>query len=328
MGAVASKQDATRATATPSLSVRVRVGAQRFESEDTRSYELAPLGGSSLAPYAPGAHIDLLLPNGLSRQYSLLPRPNGDVYRIGVKREQTSRGGSSYIHDEMRVGDIVSISEPRNHFALHLGAAYSILLAGGIGVTPILSIAEALKQHGARFEFLYACRDEASAAFLGDVRAHPQARVHFDAVEGGPPRMLDVVANAPRDAHIYCCGPTPMIDACEAACLTRPDITLHVERFAAAHEAAVEGGFVVELARSRRSIAVEKGQSILAALTAAGVDVPRSCEEGVCGSCETRVLAGVPDHRDSILTEKERAQNAVMMVCCSGSRSPVLRLDL
>jgi vanillate O-demethylase ferredoxin subunit len=205
-----------------------------------------------------------------------------------------------------------------------------VLIAGGIGVTPIVAMAERLAALGRDWSMTYAVRRPDEAAFTERLTRHgARVRLHVDAAHGGRP--LDVaalVAAAPADAQLYCCGPAPMLDAFESAAAARPRERVHVERFTAAAAPATAGGFLVELARSGRRVSVSPGQTIVEALRTLGVDVAVSCAQGICGTCETRVLAGVPDHRDSLLSDAERAANDVMMICCSGSRTATLTLDL
>lgn len=309
--------------------IRARLTAIRYAAEGIHLYEFAAADGAALPPFTAGAHIDLHLPNGLVRQYSLCnPQHETARYVVGIKRDAASRGGSSYVHDQLKVGTLVALGAPRNHFALHEQARHTVLVAGGIGVTPIACMAQRLRALGASFELHYSVRRREEAAFL-DVLAGPELHLHVDAEQGGAPLPLRaIVARAPDEAHLYCCGPAPMLDAFEAACAARPAGHVHLERFAAATPAAAEGGFTVQLARSGRSVFVPKGATILDTLRGLGIAVQASCEQGICGSCETRVLAGTPDHRDSLLSDEEKRANQVMMVCCSGSKDPVLVLDL
>ena len=315
--------------ARPGALLRTRLSAIRFAAEGIHLYEFQPVAGGALPAFAAGAHVDVHLPNGLVRQYSLCNDPRETHrYVVGVKRDARSRGGSSYLHDQLKVGTPVALGAPRNHFELHEEASHTVLVAGGIGITPIACMVRRLRALGASFELHYSVRRREEAAFL-DVLSGPELRLHVDAEQGGQPLPLaDIVARAPHDAHLYCCGPAPMLDAFEAAASGRPRFQVHLERFAAATPVAAEGGFTVQLARSGRSVFVAPGCTILDTLRAEGVEVQASCEQGICGSCETRVLAGTPDHRDSLLSEEERRENKVMMVCCSGSRDATLVLDL
>lgn len=326
MDASSSMDFATPPTA---ARLRARLVAIRYAAEGIHLYEFGAADGSPLPPFSAGAHVDLHLPNGLVRQYSLCNDPHETHrYVVGIKRDPASRGGSTYVHDQLKVGTVLEVSAPRNHFALREEARHSVLVAGGIGVTPIACMVQRLRALGASFEVHYGVRKREEAAFL-EVLAGPSLHLHVDAENGNRPLALaDVVARAPGDAHLYCCGPGPMLDAFEAACAGRPSAHVHLERFAAAAPAAAEGGFTVRLARTGRSVFVARGCTILDALRADGVPVQASCEQGICGSCETRVLGGTPDHRDSLLSDEEKGANKVMMVCCSGSKDPVLVLDL
>jgi tetrachlorobenzoquinone reductase len=309
--------------------LRLRLTAIRYAAQDTHLYELQAVDGSALPPFSAGAHIDLHLPNGLVRPYSLCNAPDETQrYVVGIKRDPASRGGSRYIHDELRVGALLQVSAPRNHFPLDEAAPHSVLIAGGIGVTPIACMAQRLRALHASFEVHYSVRRREDAALL-DLLDGPQLHLHVDAEHGGRPLDLAaVVAAAPPGAHLYCCGPAPMLDAYERAAAHLPRAQVHLERFAAAAPASTDGGFTVQLARSGRSVQVTAGCTILEALRQHGVSLQASCEQGICGSCETRVLAGRPDHRDALLSDTEKQANQVMMVCCSGSKDPVLVLDL
>ena len=309
--------------------LKARLTAIRYAAEGIHLYEFSPVDGKPLPSFAAGAHVDLHLPNGLVRQYSLC-NPQGETHRyvVGIKRDAASRGGSSYVHDQLRVGTVLEIGGPRNHFALDEAARHSVLVAGGIGVTPIACMAQRLQALGASFEIHYSVRRREEAAFLESING-PRLHLHVDAERGNAPLpVASIVAGAAPDAHLYCCGPGPMLDAFEAAAKGRPAGHVHLERFSAAAPAAAEGGFTVQLARAGRSVFIAKGCTILDTLRSEGVSVQASCEQGICGSCETRVLSGRPDHRDSLLSDEEKQSNQVMMVCCSGSKDPVLVLDL
>ena len=312
--------------------IDVRLTAIRYAARDTNLYELTPLDGQPLPAYQPGAHIDLHLPNGVVRQYSLTEaRSNPVSYTVGVKRDPASRGGSRYIHDELRVGRILKISAPRNNFALKEDASHTVLIAGGIGITPIRCMVQRLLERERSFALHYACRSRADAAFLNELRDVAGASFHFDDESEG--RFLDVagiVAAASKDAHLYCCGPTPMLNAFEAATKDWPRAQIHVEYFTPKTEPAKakKGGFTVELARSGQEFFIPEGRSILEVLLDEGVDVDYSCELGICGACEQRVISGTPEHRDSILSEEEQAENKRVMICCAGCKSERLVLDM
>jgi ferredoxin-NADP reductase len=301
-----------------------------YEARDVLVFDLRPAGGS-VAAFEPGAHIDVVLPNGAARQYSLVNEPRvRDRYVICVKHDAKSRGGSRFMHEQLRVGATIDVGAVRNNFHLASGPAPALLVAGGIGVTPIVAMAEQLAIEGRPADVVYAARSRHDLAFLGrlgDAASH--LTVHVDDEAG---RVLDVaaiVSAAPEDAHLYCCGPGPMLDAFLASTATRPSHRVHFERFAAAAAPALAGGaFTVELARSGRSLPVAENESILSALREAGITAASSCEEGICGTCEVRVIAGTPDHRDAILSAAERQANRSMMICCSRSIGERLVLDI
>ena len=311
----------------------VRVQAIRLEADRIRSFELRPLTGHDLPAFTAGAHIEVHLANGIVRSYSLANSPaEGNRYEIAVNKEVSGRGGSGFMHDQVHVGARLRISAPRNNFALREEAEHSVLIAGGIGITPLRSMIARLRALERPWSLLYAGRDRDSMAFLEEfarLRELGHAiRIHSDAEAGAPPDLQGVVAKAPPSAHFYCCGPRPMLAVFEAATSQLPAERVHVEYFAGSQAPALAGEFSVELARSGRVLQVPAGTSILDTLLDAGVNVPYSCMEGVCASCETRVLAGVPDHRDAILSRAERDANDRMMICCSGARTPRLVLDL
>jgi len=319
----------------PDSLMQVRVKRISFEADNINSYELvSPIGGD-LAPFTAGSHIDLHLPNGMIRSYSLVNGQNErNRYVIAVNKDAASRGGSGLIHETMRVGDVITVSHPRNNFALQEDASHSILIAGGIGITPLLSMIRRLETLGRSWELFYAARTRLTAAFLDDLKAlRPDVdlNLHVNFDQEPPARMLDlpaIVKAARPDAHLYCCGPVPMLEAFEAAAADRPAGHVHVEYFKAREKPAVEGGFEVKLARSKRTIAVQPGQTILDALLGSGIQASYACAEGVCGTCETRVVEGIPDHRDLFLSKEEQEANTTIMICCSGSKSPMLVLDI
>jgi tetrachlorobenzoquinone reductase len=327
--AIAAETTPARTPAPDGL-IDVRVTAIRYAARDTHLYQFSRLDGRPLPAYEPGAHIDLHLPNGLIRQYSLIEaEPDPSSYTVGIKRDPASRGGSRYVHDELRVGKTLEISAPRNNFPLVENANHVLLFAGGIGITPIWCMVQRLERLGRSWRLYYACRSRSDMAFLQALEAMAAAQFHFDDESAG--KFLDVksiVAEAPKDAHLYCCGPTPMLKAFEAATADWPREQIHVEYFTPKQEADKKGGFVVELARSGQEFVIPEGKSILQVLLDAGVDVDYSCELGICGACEQRVISGVPEHRDAILTEEEQASNSKVMICCAGCKSNRLVLDL
>jgi tetrachlorobenzoquinone reductase len=310
--------------------MKLRVRSVTWEAPNILSYELRALEGGELPPFTAGAHIDLTLPSGLVRSYSLVnAQAERHRYVIAVQKDRASRGGSKWVHEGLRAGDVVNVAGPRNNFALDESAQHSIFLAGGIGITPILGMIDRLQTLGRSWQLVYCARKRAGTAFVDALERMPQVRFNFDEEPGG--RMLDVAAlvkEAPSGAHLYCCGPLPMLEAFEQATNALPRERVHVEYFTAKEPPAREGGFKVVLARSARELTVPPGKTILDTLSEAGINVAHSCTEGVCGTCETRVLEGIPDHRDLILTEGERASNKTMMICCSGAKSERLVLDL
>lgn len=314
--------------------IEVRVAAKVSEADGICSYELVPVDGAPLPPFAPGAHIDVHLGDGLVRQYSLCNAPQETHrYLIGVLRETVSRGGSHAMHDLVEAGSVLTIGTPRNHFPL-VTAPHTLLLAGGIGITPILAMAEALAAQGASFAMHYCARSPKRAAFRERIAASGFARhAHFHYDSGDAAQRLDLAAvlAAPPGSHLYVCGPSGFIDHVLGAARAQgwPDACLHVEYFgAAAIDASGDQPFDVKLVSSGQVFTVPAGRTVLQVLAQQGVAVPYSCEEGVCGTCLTRVLEGVPEHRDLYLTDEERAANDQFTPCCSRSRSALLVLDL
>lgn len=312
-----------------STTLSVRLHSIERGAIDIRFFDLRMADGSDLPPFTAGAHVDVLVGNGTVRQYSISnPQHQRSRYVLGVKRERDGRGGSAWIHAHWQVGDVIRISPPRNNFPLREDATASLLLAGGIGITPLLAMAARLQATGKTWQLYYAVRSRSEAVPLSGLDPS-RAHVHADADHQGV--VLDIarlVSEACPGTHLYCCGPPPMLEAFERAARDRPREQIHIERFTADVSAAVEGGFFVELARAARRVFVPPGRTIVEALRDAGVDVETSCEQGICGACETRVLAGRPDHRDQLLSDDEKLSGHVMMICCSGSLDEVLVLDL
>lgn len=310
----------------------MRLTAILYGAEGTNLFEFRTLDASEVPPFTAGSHVDVNLPNGSIRQYSIAnPETDRGRYLLGVKLDAKGRGGSRCLHEDVKVGSVLKIGRPRNNFPLAEGAAASIFIAGGIGITPIHCMIEKLQALGQNWRLHYAARNRAEAVFLSRFEQAGD-RVHFHADSEHDDQVMDVAAivrAAAPDAHLYCCGPAPMLTTFEDACADRPKSLVHLERFSAPDAIAATGGaYTVELAKTRRSIAVQPGQTLIQALQAAGIKVKISCEQGICGTCETRVLAGTPDHRDSILSDDEKASNETMMICCGGSLSPTLVLDL
>ena len=284
--------------------------------------------GQPLPSWEPGAHVDLRLPGDVVRQYSLCGRP-GDpsAYQVAVLREPAGRGGSAYVHDEIVAGQRIEVDGPRNHFAL-VDAKRYLFVAGGIGITPILPMLDAVAGTGREWQLLYGGRTRSSMAFTAELARHGDRVTIRPQDEHGLLDLPALLAEPRPDTAVYCCGPEPLLAAVEEHCAGWPEGALRVERFAPAEDDGPRTAFEVELAGSGRVLAVPADRSILEVVEESGVPVLSSCQEGTCGTCETGVLGGTPDHRDSVLTAAERRENEVMMICVSRSCSPRLVLDL
>jgi ferredoxin-NADP reductase len=310
--------------------VSLEVLAKNAQADGVVSLRLARPDGRRLPDWTPGAHVDLVLPTGITRQYSLCgDRWDAHSYRVAVLREPDGRGGSAFVHDVLAPGDVVGVGGPRNNFPLVPSASY-LFVAGGIGITPLLPMIHQADLLEADWRLLYGGRTRRSMAFLGELSAHGD---RVQAVPQDEHGLLDLAGflGEPRPGvKVYCCGPTPLLAAIERACAAWPPHTLHLERFVAEERGAPArpGPFAVELARSGVVVDVRPGVSVLDAVRAVGVDVLSSCRQGTCGTCETTVLAGRPDHRDSILADHERAAGDCMFPCVSRSCDDRLVLDL
>jgi vanillate O-demethylase ferredoxin subunit len=307
----------------------------RLEAEDVVSVELVDVFGQPLPVFTAGSHIDVFLPNGASRSYSLVNDQNDrNSYLIAVFRGPAAGEGSTYIHEHLRLGQELWISLPRNNFPVAEAATRHVFIAGGIGVTPFCSMIARLNGLAHSWKVFYCVRTRAKAAFierLTELASQGKGEVvyTFDGEPGG--QMLDiggVISAEPSNTHFYCCGPNGMLTAYRAACSSLDAHRVHLEYFSSDVAAATAGGFVVVLARSGRRVPIPAGDTILDALVREGLQLSYSCKEGICGACETAVIAGLPDHRDMILSADDRAANGTMMICCSGSRTPELVLDL
>ncbi|MFJ8806783.1 PDR/VanB family oxidoreductase [Streptomyces sp. NPDC102490] len=284
--------------------------------------------GEPLPAWEPGAHVDVALGPGLERQYSLCGDPADRArWRIAVLREKDGRGGSAYVHGRLRAGDEVRVRGPRNTFRLERAPRYRFV-AGGIGITPILPMLAAAEEAGAEWTLLYGGRTRAGMAFTEELARYGGRVTIAPEDESGLLDLASVLDDVPPGTLVYCCGPGPLLDAVEERC---PAGSLRVERFRpkeAGARATAGAGFEVVLARSGRTVAVPPGVSVLDAVREAGVEVLYSCAEGTCGTCETEVVEGEPDHRDSVLTEEERAAGETMLICVSRCRGRRLVLDL
>lgn len=316
--------------------MEVLVAQKRLETSDIATFELVGVGGAALPAFTAGSHVDIQLPGGYIRQYSLCNDPSETHrYVVGVLKDPKSRGGSKSIHEQVSEGDTLTISEPRNLFPLVEDAKQSLLLAGGIGVTPILCMAERLSRLHASFKMHYCTRSVAKTAFrdrLSEPAFHAHVSHHYD--DGAPDQKLDIpslLAKQAPETHLYVCGPKGFMDAVLGAARSSgwPESQLHYEFFGA--EIVSEDGdsaFEVELALTDRVITVAKDQTVVEALEAEGIELQVSCEQGICGTCLTRVISGVPDHRDMYLTPEEQAANESFLPCCSRSKTARLVLDI
>lgn len=314
----------------------VRVARKTTEALDVCTFELVAHDGAVLPAFSAGSHVDVRLPNGITRQYSLCNDPTEQHrYLIGVLKDPATRGGSKAMHEDVKEGDIIEISTPKNHFPLAHDAKRSLLFAGGIGVTPILCMAERLATLDADFEMHYCSRSPERTAFRSRIAESALARkvrFHFD--DGAPDQKLDlaaVLASPAADTHLYVCGPKGFIDAVLGTARKAgwPEAQLHCEFFSAeVVKSDNDASFEIKLASSGRILLVPADKTVTNVLAEAGVEIPVSCEQGVCGTCLTRVLAGIPDHKDMYLTPEEQAKNDQFTPCCSRSKSGQLTLDL
>ncbi|MFD4840073.1 PDR/VanB family oxidoreductase [Achromobacter sp. NPDC058515] len=310
----------------------------RYEGRNIHSYELVDPDGAQLPPFSAGAHVDIHFGQGMVRQYSLCNSPSErHRYVIAILRDAKGRGGSQRLHDHLRVQDRVRVSWPRNHFQLDPAARKVLLLAGGIGITPLKAMAHALQGQGMEFDLHYCARDADAAAFSRDLGAlldSGRMHLHFD--HGDPSRGLDIAGllrDVPAEGtHLYYCGPAGFMGACAQAAGHWPAGTVHSEHFKAPERApggsAQEGGgdFRVEIASTGQCIAVPADRSIADVLREAGVAIETSCEAGLCATCKVRYLAGEVDHQDYVLDPSE--QREYLTVCVSRARSELLVLDL
>jgi ferredoxin-NADP reductase len=327
----------------PTVSTAAKV--QEFTTELIVKHRSAPADGvvlldlaqpheENLPPWEPGAHIDLILTDGLTRQYSLCGDPaDSGVWRVGILLDPNSRGGSKHVHETLVEGTSVRVRGPRNHFPLVDSARYRFI-AGGIGITPIAAMLEAAQRDGQDWTLLYGGRTKASMAFADELAArYPDRVTIWPQDERGLLDLESLLKEVDESTLIYCCGPEPLLNAVEEHSAHWPAGALHIERFAAktpSADAPEQSRDSIEVVCQRSGTTIEVGpdKSILEALEEADIPVMASCYEGVCGTCEARVLEGTPDHRDSLLSESERAANEVMLVCVSRSQTERLVLDL
>ncbi|GAA0692261.1 PDR/VanB family oxidoreductase [Marinobacterium maritimum] len=301
------------------------------QTDEIAVFELAAADGSALPLFEAGAHIDVVVAPELIRQYSLSNAPGETTYRLGILNDPNSRGGSRQIHAELKAGAAVQISVPRNHFPLDLDAEHSLLIGGGIGITPMIAMAYALKAAGKSFELHYCSRSESKAAFLAELKREFGDRLvlHFD--DAGEDQRIDpkALAAARPGTHLYVCGPSGFMDWVieQGKAAGLPDHQVHFEYFNADVDISGEA-FEVYAEASDVTVQVGPNESIATALKAAGVKVQMSCEEGVCGTCICDVVEGTPDHRDHFLTDEEKEDNDQIALCCSRAKSSRLVVDI
>ena len=316
-------------------SIRVKVAAKQICAQGIVSFELAPVEGEALPPFTAGSHIDVTTPSGLIRQYSLYNAVSDQsVYKIAVLGEQQGRGGSLEMHNAVEVGTELVISEPRNHFPL-IHEPHTLLFAGGIGVTPILSMAETLHSEARNFTLHYSSRSREAMAFcyyLENAAYAEHCHLHFDDEASTKLDINATLENAPPTTHLYVCGPQGYMDFVigAAKALGWDEHRIHFEYFSAP-EGAIDisgDGFQIKIASTGQVLTVSEERTPIEVLAEHGIDIPVSCEQGMCGTCLTKVLDGEPDHRDMFLTDDERAANNQFTPCCSRAKSAMLVLDL
>lgn len=304
----------------------------RQEADGVRSFRFERPCGSPLDPWSPGAHLEFTLPSGVVRHYSLCGDPEDrSGYVVAVLEQSDGRGGSLEFHEHVTPGAVLSVRGPRNHFPLVEADSY-LFIAGGIGITPILPMVRAVAKAGKEFRVLYGGRALTSMAFCDEVRGYGAAAALVPEDTAGRIDIAGELAQCPVGTQVYCCGPEPLLRAVEAACSGDSRLGgLHFERFgSAAPTPVVPRGrsFEVELARTGVTIVVDEQSSILDRVLDVAPDQPWACREGYCGTCETKVISGEPEHGDDILSADERASNTVMMICVGRSRTPRLVLDI
>ncbi len=312
-----------------SSTVPVRLRSMTWEADGVISLELAAADGDVLPPFEPGAHVDLHLPSGIVRQYSLCGDPaDRSHYRVAI-RAVSGGLSSQFVHRKLRPGEMLAVSEPRNNFSL-VDAKNYIFVAGGIGITPLLPMMRELSARNKPWTLLYCNRSDDTAPFLPEIRALGGEISLHSSASGTRLDVAKRLGTARQDTAIYCCGPERLMLAVEEATAGWPDGSVHFEWFAPRGRPAdaAAGSFEAVCQASAITVNVAADKSLLEALNDAGIPLPCSCQQGICGTCEVRVLAGEPDHRDSILSSAERATNATMMACVSRARSPRLVLDI
>jgi ferredoxin-NADP reductase len=315
--------------------IQLQVTRLTHEAEDIVGIELRSPHGGLLPPFTAGAHIDVKTPSGMLRQYSLTNDPRErDRYCLGVGLAKDSRGGSRSLHRQLATGDLLGVGEPRALFGLSSAGREHLFVAGGIGITPILSMIRVCIAERLPWRLLYCVRSRSRAAFLWELAAHhAKVTLHVDEESAGAyPDVEAFLASSAGDAHVYCCGPAPLMDGVARSAREQgfAEDAMHFERFTAAAPAASqdERSFTIVLSRARQRLEVAPGVSMLEALEAAGFSVPFGCREGMCGACETPLLEGAADHRDCVMSDAQREANTSVMLCVSRARGEVLVLDI
>ncbi|ATO20158.1 oxidoreductase [Acinetobacter sp. LoGeW2-3] len=315
--------------------ILLKVASIKDVAQDIREIEFVSADTNfELPKFEAGAHIEIKLKEDLYRSYSLANDcSEAHRYVVAVHRSPVSKGGSSYIHQSLKEGDLIFSTAPRNNFPLDESTENYVLIAGGIGITPILAMAYRLNALGKAWTVHYCARTRQHAAYQDQLtelseKSGNKVQYYFDhEADGQSLNLAELARSTAAESHFYCCGPKGMLNAFEAATEHRKD-TAHLEYFSAKEEAALDGGYEIELAKSNLILKVPAGKSILDVVFEAGVSVPSSCREGICGSCETTIISGEADHRDALLSDEEKVSNQTMMICCSGAKSKKLVLDL
>lgn len=316
-------------TITAEQHIKLDIDSKDIAAEGVAVLTLRRPDRAALPAWTAGAHIDVSLPNSLTRQYSLCGDPNHPgSYRIAVWREPEGRGGSEFVHRSLQAGHTVEIKGPRNNFPL-LPALNYLFIAGGIGITPILPMLSAVEGRRANWTLLYGGRRRASMAFLNELASYGDRVTVAPQDEVGLLNIADLLGRPRPDTLVYCCGPEPLLSAVESRCATWPTGSLNVERFKAIELGPqTDQPFELELRRTGTRLTVPAGKTILETIEETGTIVVHSCREGICGTCEIPVIDGIPDHRDSVLSPTAKDSNKVIMICVSRSKSKLLVLDL
>lgn len=313
----------------PAPAAALRVETRERVAHNVMTLTLTDPSGRRLPPWTPGSHIDLILPNGMSRQYSLCgDRWNTYQYRIAILDEPNGRGASHWLHTNVQEGDLLGYGGPRNHFPMVPAESY-LFIAGGIGITPLIPMIDQAARTGRPWKLLYGGRTRHSMAFRAELESHGDPVHIAPQDEVGLPDLANWINDLEPNTKVYCCGPAGLLQAVESACRQCLPDALHTERFEApTRDSSQDRAFTLKLLRSRREIEVGAGMSALDALSEAGIGILSSCRQGVCGTCEVPVVDGIPDHRDSVLDETDRQAGDCIITCVSRAHTDHLALDL